>query len=198
MFNEMGVNLGTSIVDSMQRFEWEVSKEEFDSCEFGIGGNSSKFITSVGSVKIGWKMILFPKGTNEPGLSGLPDDRNEVVIALGSEPLEDCYTVQWGVALKTQSGYWPNDLVEDLYGNKGNGTFSEKKVLGGNGSSFEDRTSFINLGPIEKIREKFTQNKITIVATLVIYVEGKDYLHHKEMARNFAANIRSISDLDML
>merc|ERR1719186_1389359 len=44
----------------------------------------------------------------------------------------------------------------------------------------------------------FIENKITVVATLRIYVDRNEHIKKREREKNFVSSLRSISDLDSL
>jgi predicted ATP-dependent Lon-type protease len=85
-----------------------------------------------------------------------------------------------------------------LYGNKKK--WKKMHVLDGNGS-FQERIIGKKDSKKDSIRKLFINNSrdiVKVVATVVIYVDGEKYVHNRELATNFMANHRSITDLEML
>ena len=50
----------------------------------------------------------------------------------------------------------------------------------------------------KEFEEHFMENKITVVASFVIYVEGDKYRNHMEVADEFVDDMRSASSLQNL
>jgi len=169
-----------SVVDSTQRLEWEITKQEFESCEFGKKIKSPDFNIQMGSEKSKWKIHMWPKGYKE-------ENRNEVCLGLQLKS-EASYAVKYSCAFKTEDGYWPNDFVQNLYGNTGKWHTNPTTFDNQNGK----KKSIGRAGKIHDLLE-FGGNKVTLVATLVIYSEGRGYLKHKKIAENFVYNLRSLS-----
>jgi len=187
-----------SVVDSTQRLKWVVSKEAFDNCVFPQRLTSPVFSVHVGKQKSKWEMTMCPNGYCER-------NKGDVLLGLRLHPVRPGdvkYTVQCVLGVKSKDAFHP-DTVEDLYANKG---IMEKegklvtKVFNGNATQEERKVQVETkkFGSKKNFRKRYlSENKFTLVATLVIYVEGVNYIHHRELARNFMANHRSMSDLDM-
>jgi len=171
------------VLDSTVRLEWGVTKEEFDSCEFGQSIQSQVYNVPVGDKQSEWKIDLYPKGDEDN------KDDVEAYLVLITKAKDENYKVRFQFAVKTPDGYWPTDFAEVLY------------------SKFDDMDPVVfgrnapNWGyPIcstLKMEELFIQNKITLVTTMAICIEGNNYLKHRDMEEEFVRDMRSMSDLDM-
>jgi len=180
-----------SILDSTHRFEWEVTKQKFETYNFQESMESPVFNVQMGSEKSKWMLALCPKGLQEK-------NRNNVFMGLKLLPADVNYNVKVGFRVKTKGGYWPNDFVEDLYGNKSHSVLSSQvKTFDGNGF-LKNRKWHTQISSTEIFRGLFIEKKVTVVAVLVIYAQGKVYLQHKERADNFVDNLRSLSRLELL
>jgi len=184
-----------SIVDSTQQLKWEVTKEEFDNCVYPQSFKSPEVNVTIGNKKSKWIMRMYPQGYKD-------ETKNNVYVVLEMLPGNMKYTVEFIMQIRGPNGssFFP-EPVEKLYANTINPAGYGKSfvsVFDGNGT-WNNRATMVPFGPTENVNglfEKF-KNKIKVVATLIIYVEGKDYIHHKETSRNFMANHRSISELGM-
>jgi len=173
-----------TVIDSTVRLKWEVSKEEFDNCEFEDCIESPVYKVPTGDKQSEWKMELYPKGDCDTS-----KDKAQVYLELSSEESKDeLYNVRFQTAVKTPTGYWPTDFVEVLYSKD---TRMESVVFDQNTSKWG-----YSMCSTKKIEEMFIKNKITLVTTMVIYIEGKNYLKHRDMAEEFVRHMRSMSELD--
>jgi len=174
-----------SVIDSTVRLEWELTKEKCDNYKFDKYIESPVYNVPAGDKQSEWKIRLYPKGDKKDG-----EDTVTTFLRLTSEASEDeLYKVRFQIAVKTPDGYWPSDFVEALYSKN---TEEETLVFGQNDNDWG--------GPLcstKKFSEMFIQNKITLVATMAIYIEGKNYLKHRDMAQEFLRNMRSMPELDM-
>lgn len=178
-----------SVVDSTVRLEWEVTKEEFDNCEFKESIQSPLYNVPAGQKQSEWKIVLYPKGDKE-------GYRDKVSTFLNLTSKNESYKVRFHFAIKTPTGYWPTDFVEALYSKNEANADMDTTVYG----NITDTYSVgYQLCPTKKLSEMFLQNKnrITIVTTMAIYIEGEHYLKHMDMAEEFVRNMRSMSELDM-
>jgi len=180
------------VIDSTVRLKWEVSKEEFDNCELGDSIESPVYNVHTGDKPSEWKVHLFPKGC-------VPNDENKdealACLELISEASEDeLYKVRYQFAVKTPAGYWPTDFAKVLYSKMDdrNPDRIETVVFGQNDPSWG-----YPICSTKKIEEMFIQDKITLVTTMAIYIEGKNYLKHRDMEEEFVRDMRFMSDLDM-
>jgi len=188
----MAVEGEVSVVDSTVRLMWEVTKEDFDNCEFKEGIVSPKYNVLAGDRQSKWRIKLYPMGENE-------EDKDEVKINLNlssKSSKNKSYNVRFQFAVKTPTGYWPNDFVETLYCRNEsqsdddlvveNTIFGEKQYCWG-----------YQFCSTKKFSEMFIQDKITVVATMAVFIEGKSHLKHKNMAEEFMRDMRTMPELDM-
>jgi len=177
-----------SVIDSTVRLEWEVTKEQFDNCEFQESIQSPVYNVHTGTdeKQSKWKIKVYPKGDDE-------EDKDQVKAYLRLKSKKESYKVRFNFAVKTPTGYWPTDFVEDLYSNDSEEV--DTCVYGKNNYSWGHP-----LCSTKEFSEMFIQNNITnnitVVATMAIYIEGKDYLKHRDMAEDFLRNMRSMPELD--
>jgi len=185
----MAVERNASVIDSTQRLEWEVTKEEFDSCPSPHFLSSPVFKVHVGDETSKWQIRLWPNGH---------ENNNRLQYLLELRPGNVKYSVQSYFEFKSFDGKVKADAVEELYGNKKK--WKKMHVLDGNGS-FQERIIGKKDSKKDSIRKLFMNNSrdiVKVVATVVIYVDGEKYVHNRELATNFMANHRSITDLEML
>jgi len=175
-----------SHVDSTVRFKWELTKEKYDSCEFMDCISSHNYIVQLGEQTSEWCITICPKGDVE-------ENKSSVYLELMKG--DDVYEVVFSFGVQTDSGYWPDgDLVEKLYSNR--------KVSGKDRKGLhyifdlEDDNDIWGLekfSTTEEFGNKFFQNKLTFVVTVVFHMESKNYLEQKEVADDFVSDIRSLS-----
>jgi len=192
------MSTSAKVLDSTVRLEWEMTKDQFDGCDFGENYISPEFKIQLDKTELELSMIIYPKGLKS-------EDRNKVVICIRKKP--DLRTLRpgdlyhdWKVsfAIKTQDGYWPTGHIKKLYAlNIENIDEVMDEYHFSNLPLFTEVRGH-DLGPTENFRKLFYNNKITIVATLVICIQGNSFKEHKEAALDFVKNVRSISDLDAL
>jgi len=171
----------TKLVDSTHRYSWEVNKEEFDNCDFQDSLKSPTFTIDISGEESQWYLGLYPEGYYN-------GERKEVDVTLFQQSNQeiyqqsdnDNYKISFDVAIKTQDGYWPKDLVKNNYSR---GSYDERNYF----------KSEVILCSKEDFEKFFVEDKVTLVATLVIYVEGDKYRNHMQAADEFVDNIRSIS-----
>jgi len=170
-----------SFLDSTLQLRWELKKEEFDNCAFQEKIHSPEFTVQIGSEVSEWVITIYPKGDEEI-------DRDKVVINLvcfeGDKDLN--YSVIFDIRLETPSGYWPDDFVKKLFSKRSEHTPNDFDPE-------EDHTWGFAFTSTEKFREQFVDDKIIIVATLVIDMEGKGDRNHMTLADEFTRDMRSLS-----
>jgi len=180
-----------TVIDSTIRLEWEVTKEEFDNCEFEVAIYSPVYDIPVGDKESEWRIELYPKGEDD----GNKDKAQAYLELLDEEAEDELYKVRFQIAVKTPTGYWPTDFVEVLYSKHA----SSKEMLDRMETLVFDQNIAswgYPLGSTKKIEEMFIQNKITLVTTMAIYIEGKNYLKHRDMTEEFVRDMRTIPDHD--
>jgi len=174
-----------SVIDSTVRLEWEMTKEDFDKCEFKESIKSPVYNVHTGSgeKQSKWKIKVYPKGDKEK-------NKDQVKAYLHLKSKNESYKVRFEFAVKTPTGYWPTDFVEDLY------AINCWKI----GTSVYGQNNYSWGRPLcstKEFSEMFTQNRVTVVVTMAIYIEGENYLKHMDMAEDFMRNMRSMPNLDM-
>jgi len=179
-----------SMVDSTVRLEWEVTKEEFDNCEFNevISSPVYKVPTGTGDEQSEWVISLYPKGDDEES-----KDEVQAYLQLDSFIEEDVvFNVKFLIEVKTPTGFWPTDFVKALYDKNAAGVDMSTSIFRMGKSMYGHP-----LCTTKKFSEMFIQNKITVVATMAIFMEGELYLKHRNIAEEFVRDMRSMPELDM-
>jgi len=180
--------MSTSIVliDSTVRLRWEMSKAELVSRAFGLSLVSPIFAVRTNNHDSKWVIRLYPKGKKEA-------NRNQVTFVLQNRyPVTQ--TARYDIAVETEGGYWPNDTVKQIYALNDDAKVSVFDPPSQTSKSGECRV----LCSTQEFCQRFQNDKIAVVTTLVIYGAGVDYLHHEEAAKDYVKNVRSIPDLDSL
>jgi len=183
-----------SFIDSTLQLRWKLTKEEFDNCPF-----LQEFLSPVYTVKIGddesrWVITIMPKGDEESG-SG------QVVIALRC--LGDrIHHVFFQFRIETSSGYWPDNVVENLFSRQ----YDDDIVDFGFLELDAIHTCYSRFSSTEEFRQQFVDDEITVVATMVIDMEGKghcdnlmegrSHCDHLALTDEFTNDMRSLSVLD--
>jgi len=171
-----------SFVDSTLRFEWKLSKEEFDQCEDGDCIQSPTYNVKIGTDSSTWYINLYPK----------EDNGKQVEMYLNLESGDKVYKVLFGFGVKTDDGYWPNgDLVKKLYSHRRVNEeiqeyYYEFDLEKDDWPNWGDR-----LCTTEEFIGHFRLNEVTLVTTLVFYMEGENYRNMEEVANDFIEDVRS-------
>merc|ERR1719186_962180 len=100
-----------SLVDSTHKIRWEVTKQEFDNCQFPKAIYSPPQSIEIDGDKSEWYLAMNPKGYDDK-------DKNNVVIALVSRDSDEGkkYKVRFQIGIETSSGCWPyGDQIKKLY-----------------------------------------------------------------------------------
>jgi len=186
-----------SIIDTTQQLEWEVTKEAYDNCAFPGKLTSPVFKIHVGKEELQWTMRLWPNG-----YVGSEDKGpvNDAAFKLQLSPANVKYFVKVNLAMKDSDGKLHLDFIQMSYANHFNLKKTDTgKSFDGHGDAKDRR--YFRPYPKEMLRNFLfdydSQDKTTLVVTLVIYVEGEKHIPQRDMAINFANSRRSIADLDM-
>jgi len=180
----------TSLVDSTQRHRWEITKKEFDDCQYPRSIGPYYYGVVINDKEREWSIVIYPKGEKE-------EDKNNVVIYIGME--YDTYDTYYrpssatkarcNMGIETKAGYWPNDVVDKMYSR---GSFDEGREFR------EDRPERFHLCTTEKLESHFVGDKVILVASFVIYAEGESYRKRMKVADNFVDDVRSMSSHESL
>jgi len=179
-----------SVIDTTQQLEWEVTKEAYDNCAFPQRLTSPVFKIQVGKEESRWQMKLLPKG----------GENKQTLFRLELLPSNIKYFVNWNLAVKNSDGKFHADVVEMLYANSNslnNVKYTGKSFDGNSDAKNRRVTLAYRNNDVKFPLSDGSQDMITLVVTLVIYVEGEKYIPQRDMATNFVDGRRSISDLDM-
>jgi len=180
------MSTSTVLVDSTVRLRWETSKAEFNKCEFGQNVTSPIFAVKSYNHDSKWTIRVYPKGKKEV-------NRNKVTFVL----LNRHYTPQtakYDIAIETEGGYWPKDTVKDLYALND----QRKAFVFNPPSNLSSRSECRVLCDTQEFNQRFQNDRIAVVATLVIYGAGVNYLDHEEAAKDYVGNMRSVADFESL
>ena len=177
-----------TVIDITRRFEWEVSKEQFEECEAGKYFCSPNFGVKIESQDSNWLIMMGPKFPSRTG-------QKNVCISLALLKGDVILKVEVeGIGIKMETGYKPGKLLKDTCGDT---IISKIKTFNGR-SKMEERLRLVDMGLRENILKLFKDNKITVVATLRFYVDRNDYIKKNEREKNFLTHLRTTSDLDSL
>lgn len=175
-------------VDATFQLRWELSKEKFDNCQFPKFIISPKYVVQIGSEKSEWTILMYPSGYPK----GDDDrDKNNVVIGLISRSESKQFEVLTGFAVKTNNGYWPENFAEHLHQRY------DKQFLKIGGETGKKSRLYI-ISTKEEFIEHFVDNKMTLVAHLVLSMGEENSPSAMETANDFIDNFKEISALDDL
>lgn len=169
-------------VHSTVILRWEVTKEEFDRCVFDEEIESPTYLVKIGSEESKWRMSMYPRGDDE-------EDEDNVVIFLELVISNQIHKVQYGFRAKTPTGYWPKDISEIQTSSE---CFEQIREFGGNGS-WKWGWAYTTT---DYFGEQFVDDKITIVATLMMDMEGKSNQNQTEVTDDFIKDMRSKCIID--
>jgi len=185
------MRLPVSFVDSTISLRWELTKEEFDNCGFPNRIVSPNYTAQIGSEESEWFISMYPRGENE-------QNTNKVMIYLVLNSKNKMYRVHFHFGIETPTGFWPIDSVKNLYSRE---SFDECTTFTPN-SLDETGEGYDSWGEVlcttEELGDHFVENKLCIVASLVIYMEGDGYRNHMEIADDFMVDMRFMSSLKNL
>jgi len=174
-----------SLADSTYRLRWEITKEQFESCDFLDMIRSPTYAIDINGEETKWYMSMRPKGFQE-------QRRNEVFLSLKKVNDVKIYKVRYQFGIETKDGYWPEDALKKMYLRKSIGridSFGTDKDAKVHGWGY-------SLCSSEEFQNYFVDNKVTVVACFVIYVEGEKHIKDMEVAEDFVAKMRSISSFE--
>jgi len=170
-----------TVVDSTIQLEWEMTKEDFHRCDIKQYVTSPLFNLKVNDQESKWEVKVYPKGNSEK-------NKNKVQLFLYNRGRET-HVAYFTFTVKTPNGSWPMDAIEKIY------SIQDKRK---EDTLSRNENKGYSIGSTEIVRGQFDNDKITFVATLVIYGKGKEYLQHSKVATDFMKNYRSISDFETL
>jgi len=163
----------SSFVETTVCLKWEITKEDFDNCEFPNKLDSPKYAVQIGSEKSEWQIGLHPRGDCDMG-------RDDVAIFLKLLSQNQTYEVCYSMGVKTADGYWPDgDFL---------GALEEKHF-----STFSDSDEKFQRHPsstTQTFSQQFVENKITLVAHLVFDMEGENSPSPMEIALDMEGDNR--------
>jgi len=170
-----------SYVDSTIRLRWEVTKQSFDSKAFDQYIQSPTFTVTINGEESEWFIYIYPKGDSE---SRTEEDKETsfsfgAVVTSGKH-----YDTYWQTGIETSDGYWPDSFAKKVdYSIKSFDNYFNYRFSGDNvtESGFFKTEDFVR---------HFVDNKLTLVVSMVVYVEADDM--------DFVDDIRSIPALENL
>jgi len=171
------------VVDATFKLEWELTEEDFDNCEFPNEIFSPTYVVQIGSEKSEWVMFMFPKGI----------DLHKNIVGIGLELITDEkeYKELCAFAVKTDTGYWPEDFAEHL-----NKRYSDDIAFENYGAGKKGLLYMMNT--TEEFKKKFVDGKMTVVAHLVLSMESENGPSAIETANDFIDNFENILALENL
>jgi len=177
-----------SLVDSTYRLKWEITKEQIDKCQYPDEIVSEDYSIEINGEETVWRLFMHPKGSEEA--------KNKVSIFLALVSIGKFYKVSYAFGIETQTGYWPSDAVAKMYSRD---RFSIEchtgSFLGRNGECEARGYAICDTDEFEK---HFVNNKVTVVASFVIYLEGNNYRNLMEVADEFVGDMRAMSSYENL
>ena len=165
------------LVDSTHRIRWEITKDQFNNCSFPSPIFSPNYAIDVNGEEVELYLMMFPKGIIERW-------KNNVEVFLCQLNEDKKYKVRFQFAVETPAGYWPYDFVKDYYSRKSRKSFDEVAL----GDDID-----MHFCTTEEFEKQFVNDKITTIASFVIYVEGDNYRDHMEVVDNYVEDMRSMS-----
>jgi len=177
------------LMDSTHSYRWEVTKEEFENCDFPDYFKSATFTIDINGEESEWNLLMYPKGKED-------EERNEVSVTLAQQSENEIYKVSYDYAIETQDGYWPQDFTSSR------DSYNDWHYFGHTNEEEDDndvskgwRKFFCST---EQFNKSFVENKLTLVATLVIHLDDDKYRNHMRAIGEFVDNMRSISSQENL
>jgi len=175
----------TSQVDSTYRLRWEITKEQFDNCQYPDSFTSEKYFIEIDGEESVWDLKIYPKGDIEKS-------KNEVVVFLGLASTGKTYKIRYEIGIETPTGYWPSDIVAKMYSR---GSYEYYSYSFGESDS---NLHGYSLSSTDEFEKHFVNNKVTVVASFVIYLEGNNYRDLMEVADEFVDDMRAMSSYENL
>jgi len=181
-----------SLVDSTHRIRWEVTKQEFDNCQFPDELESPVHTIHIDGEESEWYLQIYPKGE-------VDEEKNIVrLYLLRGDSIDKKYNVRYQFGIETSSGCWPfGDFVKEVYLKEEFGEGQAKHVYTFSKYGEENSELFNGWGgelcTTEEFGEHFVEDKVVVVATFVIYGEGDRYRDYMDIADDFVGDIRSAS-----
>jgi len=181
------------IIDITRSFEWEVSKEQFQSHCASVGDttNVQALVSPVFYVKIESQVTNWSLGFTT-NFYGAEAGHALVFLYLHQEDVSLKAEVE-DIVLITETGYRPLQPCK----------LGKSKMVSTiehfNGrSNHSERFCFTDAGLIKDLLNDFNKNKVTVVATVRFYMDRNEYIKKTEREQNFLTHLRSTSDFDSL
>jgi len=174
------------VVDATFKLEWELTEEDFDNCEFPNEIFSPTYVVQIGSEKSEWEMFMYRKG----------NDLHENIVAIGLDLITDEKDSKelCAFAVKTDTGYWPENFAEHL-----NKRYSDENAFEKYGALKKSNNGVIfMMNTTEEFKKKFVDGKMTVVAHLVLSMESENGPSAIETANDFIDNFENILALENL